>query len=84
MVAKSIAKMYTNIHKPTDYRGIGRVFIGQRRTFLINPLEQCELNVTTTNSMTARMIVISRQCSTSDDLQICVIRNRVRSRDTFR
>ena len=21
MVAKSIAKMYTNIHKPTDYRG---------------------------------------------------------------
>ena len=24
MVAKSIAKMYTNIHKPTDYRRVSR------------------------------------------------------------
>ena len=32
MVAKSIAKMYTNIHKPTDYKMYNNLYTGQQRT----------------------------------------------------
>ena len=32
MVAKSIAKMYTNIHKPTDYEGEALIRVSLART----------------------------------------------------
>ena len=44
MVAKSIAKMYTNIHKPTDYQQIKLILLGVNLSFMRNMFRVSNLN----------------------------------------